>query len=158
MLSDNFQGILGWVRWVPNEWKKYLLVNLKSLAHTLAKWFHFVKSSLKILHKHHFQWLLHLTTEFANTFSQRQPWVVRLRLYQYMKLITWKTLPATWNTGKQIKHETPLENWVAFIYGWQLNPFIIFFCSWLTAKSLDPNCLGLNPGSTSHQQWPWASN
>ena len=38
------------------------------------------------------------------------------------------------------------------MYGQQLNTLIIFLCSWLTAESLEPDCLGLNPGSTSHHQ------
>ena len=38
------------------------------------------------------------------------------------------------------------------MYGQQFIPLIILLCSWLTAKHLEPDCLGLNPGSTSYQQ------
>ena len=38
------------------------------------------------------------------------------------------------------------------MYEQQLNPFLISLGSWLTAKHLEPDCLGLNPASTSYQQ------
>ena len=34
----------------------------------------------------------------------------------------------------------------------RLNPLVISLRSWLTAKSLELDSLGLNPGSTSYQQ------